>query len=154
VSGEYLILRTAWVYSTRRDSFISKVLQWARQNETLRIVDDQISSPTWARMLAQVTALLLARADDNFHPWLVERKGVYHLAGDGFASRLEWARKILALDPHHDEQVCKEILPALTSDFPTPAQRPLFSALDCSLFERTFSLKLPGWQDSLCLAVS
>jgi len=59
----------------------------------------------------------------------------------------------LELDPHRDEHVCKEILPALTSDFPTPAQCPLFSALDCSLFEQTFSLKLPGWQDALRLAV-
>ena len=151
--GAYLILRTAWVYSLRRDSFISKVLQWARQNETLKIVDDQVSNPTWARMLAQATALLLARAGNNFYPWLAERKGLYHLAGDGFASRLEWARKILALDPHRDEQICKEILPALTSDFPTPAQRPLFSALDCSLFEQTFNLKLPDWQDALRLAV-
>ena len=62
--GVYLILRTAWVYSTRRDSFVSKVLKWARQNETLRIVDDQISNPTCARMLAEITALLLAHGTD------------------------------------------------------------------------------------------
>ena len=154
VGGAYLILRTAWVYSLRRDSFISKVLQWARQNEILRIVDDQVSNPTWARMLAQTTALLLARTGNNFHPWLAERNGLYHLAGDGFASRLDWARKILALDPHREEQVCKEILPALTSDFPTPAQRPLFSALDCDHFEQTFTFKLPDWRDALRLAVS
>ena len=61
VGGVYFILRTAWVYSTRRDSFVSKVLQWSRQSETLRIVDDQISNPTWARMLAEITALILAR---------------------------------------------------------------------------------------------
>ena len=154
VNGAYLILRTAWVYSTRRESFISKVLQWARQNETLKIVDDQISNPTWARMLAQATALLFARADDRFYPWLAEHRGVYHLAGDGFTSRLGWARKILMLDSHQEEQVCKEILPALTSDFPTPAQRPLFSALDCLLFEQTFDLQLPNWQDTLHLAIS
>jgi len=57
-----------------------------------------------------------------------------------------WAHKILEFDPHREEQVCKEILPALTSDFAATAQRPLFSALDCSLFEYTFNLKLPGWQ--------
>jgi dTDP-4-dehydrorhamnose reductase len=153
VGGAYLILRTAWVYSLRRDSFISKVLQWARQNEALRIVDDQVSNPTWARMLAQATALLLARAGNNFHPWLAERKGLYHLAGDGFASRLDWARKILALDPHREEQVCKEILPALTSDFPTPAQRPLFSALDCDHFTATFGLRLPAWESALRIAM-
>ena len=153
IGGAYLILRTAWVYSTRRDSFISKVLQWARQNETLKIVDDQVSNPTWARMLAQATALLLARAGNNFYPWLAGRKGLYHLAGDGYVSRLEWARKILELDPHRDEQVCKEILPALTSDFPTPAQRPLFSALDCDHFTATFGLRLPAWESALRMAM-
>ena len=153
IGGAYLILRTAWVYSTRRDSFISKVLQWARQNETLKIVDDQVSNPTWARMLAQATALSLARAGNNFYPWLIERKGLYHLAGDGVASRLEWSRKILELDPHRDEQVCKEILPALTSDFPTPAQRPLFSALDCDHFTATFGLRLPAWESALRMAM-
>jgi len=151
--GAYLILRTAWVYSTRRDSFISKVLQWARQNKTLKIVDDQVSNPTWARMLAQATALLLARSRNNFYPWLAGRKGLYHLAGDGVASRLEWSRKILELDPHRDEQVCKEILPALTSDFPTPAQRPLFSALDCDKFSATFGLRLPAWETALRMAM-
>ena len=62
----YLILRTSWVYSTRLQSgFVNKVLAWARQNETLRIVDDQISCPTWARMLAEMTGLLIARGGDN-----------------------------------------------------------------------------------------
>ena len=54
VDGNYLIFRTAWVYSLRRNSFVSKVLGWARKNETLRVVDDQVSNPTWARMLAKV----------------------------------------------------------------------------------------------------
>jgi len=153
IGGAYLILRTAWVYSTRRDSFISKVLQWARQNETLKIVDDQVSNPTWARMLAQATALSLARAGNNFYPWLAGRKGLYHLAGDGYVSRLDWARQILALDAHREEQVCKEILPALTSDFPTPAQRPLFSALDCDHFTATFGLRLPAWESALRMAM-
>ncbi len=54
--GAYLILRTSWVYSLRGNSFVNKVLGWARKNNTLRVVDDQVSSPTWARMLAEITA--------------------------------------------------------------------------------------------------
>jgi dTDP-4-dehydrorhamnose reductase len=151
--GVYLILRTAWMYSLRRNSFVSKVLGWARENETLRIVDDQISNPTWARMLAEVTALLLARAGDNFIPWLVERKGLYHLAGDGFTSRFEWAKQILALDPNPGEQIIRTLLPAGTDEFPTPARRPLFSAIDCGKFKNTFGLQLPDWKKSLELAL-
>lgn len=157
VGGAYLILRTSWVYTLRTSAgslrqqggYVNKVLQWSRQQETMRMVTDQVSNPTWCRMLAEITAQILARGDD----YICERKGLYHLAGDGYASRLEWARKILEFDPHREEQVCKEILPALTSDFPTPAQRPLFSALDCSRFGHVFDLVLPPWQKALRLAI-
>jgi dTDP-4-dehydrorhamnose reductase len=145
-----LIFRTSWVYSMRgQGGFISKVLQWSRQQETLRMVTDQVSNPTWARMLAEVTALIAARGQG----YMSERKGLYHLAGSGFASRLDWAKAILELDVNRQEQKTKKILPAKTSDFPTPAERPLFSALDCSKFESTFGLKLPAWQAALKLAM-
>ena len=151
--GAVLVLRTSWVYSLRRDSFVTKVLSWARQQPSLRLVTDQVSGPTWARQLAEITALLLAKAGSEPLPWLAERAGLYHLAGSGFCSRLEWGQAILKLDAHPEKQLTREILPVLTTDFPTPAQRPLFSALDCSLFTRTFDLRLPDWQDALRLAM-
>jgi len=151
--GACIILRTAWVYSLRQESFVSKVLGWARKNEIMRIVDDQISNPTWARMLAETTTLLLARGGDKLLPWLAERKGLYHLAGEGFASRFEWAKEILKLDPNSHEQVTKQLLPAFTAEFPSPARRPLFSALDCSKFKSTFDLQLPTWQQTLAIAM-
>lgn len=149
-NANYLILRTSWVYSRNRSSFVTKVLEWARKQERLRIVSDQISNPTWARTLADVTAQLLGEGLDT----LVERRGLYHVAGNGHASRLDWAKKILELDPNRQEQKVKELLPALTSDFPTPAQRPLFSALDCSLFQSTFDIALPNWEDALQRAMT
>jgi dTDP-4-dehydrorhamnose reductase len=85
--------------------------------------------------------------------WLRERRGVYHLAGDGYASRLEWAQAILRLDPHAEEQRVRVLQPALTSEFPTPAVRPLFSALDCTCFTNTFGLRLPAWEEALQLAM-
>jgi len=90
------------VYSLRGDNFVTKVLKWARGQETLRIVEDQVASPTWARMLAEVTALLLSRGVD----YLRERAGLYHLAGGGFASllrqasRCELAQAILRYNPN------------------------------------------------------
>ncbi len=151
--GAYLILRTSWVYSLRRDNFVLKVLQWSRQNRTLRLVTDQVSNPTWARMLAETTAQVLAAGGQDLLPWLKERRGLYHLAGDGYTSRLEWARAILRCDPRPEEQVVEEILPAQTSEFPTPAQRPLFSALDCQHFAQTFGLRLPPWEQALEFAM-
>ena len=153
VGGAYLILRTSWVYSLRRDSFVTKVLEWSRKQPSLRIVSDQVSNPTWCRMLAEVNAQLLAKGGSDLHGWARERSGVYHLAGDGSASRFEWARAILELDSHRDEQVTRELLPAATSEFPTPAQRPLNSALNCDRFAETFRLRLPAWEAALRLAM-
>lgn len=152
VDGAYLILRTSWMYSLRRDNFVSKVMRWAREQATLRVVSDQVSNPTWARPFAEAIAQALAMGGREMAAWLRERKGIYHLAGDGYASRLDWAQEILRCDPHPHEQIVREILPALTADFPTPAQRPLFSALDCRLFTKTFGLRLPPWQEALRLA--
>jgi len=149
IGGDYLIFRTSWVYSMRgQGGFIAKVLQWSRQQETLRMVTDQVSNPTWARMLAEATAHIVSRGQG----YMAERKGLYHLAGSGFASRFDWAKEILELDANRHEQKTKELLPALTADFPLPAERPLFSALDCSRFESTFGMKLPDWKAALRLA--
>lgn len=153
VGGSYLILRTSWVYSNRRDSFVTKVLAWSRQQPQLKLVSDQVGNPTWCRMLAEVNALLLAAAGADFFNWVAARKGIYHLAGDGFASRLDWGKAILENDPRREEQVVEKILPALTADFPTPAQRPLFSALTCNRFYQTFGLRLPDWHTALRLAM-
>jgi dTDP-4-dehydrorhamnose reductase len=149
--GQYLIFRTSWVYSLRNESgFVKKVLHWSRQHERLRIVDDQISNPTWAKMLAKTTLILLAKGTD----YLRERTGLYHLAAANFCSRFEWANEILSLDPEKETQKAREILPAKSSEFPTPAQRPAFSALNCDLFQKTFEMQLPAWQESLRLAMT
>jgi dTDP-4-dehydrorhamnose reductase len=153
VGVDALVLRTSWVYSTRQGGFVTKVLQWARSQAELRLVTDQVGNPTWARAMAEITAQLLARAGQPPFEWLRERKGIYHLAGLGSASRYEWAQAILECDPRRQEQTVKRILPGLTADFPTPAVRPLFSALDCSRFSETFQLQLPPWQDALRLAM-
>jgi len=154
VGGSYVILRTSWVYSTRGTSFVSKTLAWARKNQVLRIVSDQVSSPTWARSLAETSALMLARAGGELTDFFRDYGGVYHLAGSGHASRFEWAQEILANDPNPGEQVVERMETALTADFPTPAQRPLFTVLDCSLFENAFGLRLPDWKQALKLALS
>jgi dTDP-4-dehydrorhamnose reductase len=150
----YLILRTSWVYSLRGNSFVNKVLGWARKNSTLRIVDDQVSSPTWARMLAEMTSLLIAQNRDSLHDRIHEQCGIYHVAGSGYTSRYEWAKQILANDPHRSEQTVQALEPGRSEDFPTPATRPLFSALDCTRFEKTFGLKFPAWSSTLKMAMT
>ena len=153
-SDAFLILRTSWVYSLRGNTFVNKVLGWARKNTILKIVDDQISNPTWARMLAEITCLLLAQHRENLYDRMHEDRGIYHVAGSGFTSRYGWAQQILANDPHRSEQIVQAVEPGRSEDFPTPATRPLFSALDCSHFENTFGLRLPPWSETLRLAMT
>ncbi len=153
VDGANFVLRTAWVYSLGQAGFVSKLLQWSRQQETLRVVDDQVSNPTWCRMLAEVTAQALAIGFSHGSNWLKSHRGLYHLVNAGYASRYEWAQTILELDPDPAARRTRELLPAKSADFPTPADRPAFSALNCTRFIETFGLRLPPWRESLRLAM-
>jgi len=153
IDGAYFTFRTSWVYSLRADSFVTKVLRWSREHKILRVASDQISKPTWGRMLAEITAILVSQSGNEITKWVRERRGIYHLAGEGQTSRLEWAKAILSFDPRPEEQKANHIHPAKTADFPTPAKRPLNSVLSCSHFQHTFGLSLPDWQQSLKLAL-
>ncbi len=155
VGGKFLILRTSWVYSLRQGGFVPKVLEWAHSKKELRIVSDQVGSPTWAYSLAVLTTLILSRAiqDETGKDWLVERKGIYHAGGNGVASRYEWAQAILAADPMCATATVERLLAARTEDFPTPARRPLFTALNCDRLEKVFGLRLPDWKMALALCL-
>lgn len=151
--GAGLILRTSWVYSMRQGGFVTKVLQWAREQEVMRVVDDQVSGPTSARLLAEVTALILAKAGDDPYSWLGEKAGVYHCAGGGSCSRYEWAKAVLDLDPHKEEQIVRVIERAKSSEFPVPAERPMISVLNNDKLAHTFGLRLPPWDAGLALTM-
>ena len=153
VGGAYLLFRTAWIYSNRRDSFVTKVLTWARKQSVLKLVTDQVSCPTWARFLAEAVSLVIAKSSENPFDYITKNAGLYHLAGDGFTSRYGWGKSILNYDPKSEEQLVTQIQPAVTSEFPTPATRPLNSALNCNKFKTTFGLSLPPWEKALKLAM-
>lgn len=149
VGGAYLIFRTSWVYSMTGNSFVNKILEWARKNPNLRVVDDQVGNPTWARSLAEMIGQLLEKADDSPFDYFEKYAGVYHLAGRGYVSRFDMAKEIIRLASIREPGLISSLQPARTSEFPAPAERPLFSALDCTHFESTFGLRLPEWQSAL-----
>ena len=153
VNGMHLILRTSWIYSLRCPCFVTKVLQWAREKKTLRIVEDQIGNPTWCRTLAEITAQILGKEKRTLVDWIEQKKGIYHLAGKGNATRYEWVKVILDKDPQRNQHKVNRILPAKTSEFDTPAVRPAFSALNCKKFEEAFKLRIPPWEEQLTLAL-
>lgn len=150
----YWIFRTSWVYSLRRPCFVTKVLEWARKYKTLRIVDDQISTPTWARTLAEATAQVIAQGRGKPVEYIREKSGLYHLTDGGYCSRYEWAKAIVELDPKKDEHLVKEILPAKSDDFSTAAKRPTVSALNCDKYKGIFGLCLPDWDVVFGLGLS
>jgi dTDP-4-dehydrorhamnose reductase len=148
-----MILRTAWVYSLRRKSFVSAILRLARERSELKIVEDQVGNPTFCRDLARATARLLDRLTPDPHATIEQLAGVYHLAGSGSVNRFEFAKKILELDPRKHEHKVHSVLPVQSSAFPSPARRPLFAPLDCSKIERRLGIRLPPWEESLAEAL-
>lgn len=148
----YLVLRSSWIYS-KHGGFVAKVLEWARAQETIRIVDDQISSPTPARLMAEITASLVTKIDAANENWILERQGIYHCACTGCCSRYDWAKEVLRIDPNSPGRPGQKLLPASTAEFSTLAQRPLRSCLDSSKFEDTFGMKIPHWLNALELAM-
>ena len=152
VGDNYLILRTSWVYSTRRPCFVTKVLEWAKTKTELRVVDDQVSTPTWARSLAEASAQVIAQGKSDPLAYLKENRGLYHLTDGGFCSRFEWAREIIRL-AGLSERVT--VQPAKSIEFPTPAVRPEFSVLNCDVIKRKFTnVHLLNWKEVLSIAMS
>lgn len=141
--ADALIFRTSWVYGLRGQNFLLTMQRLIRERDELGVVDDQVGSPTWSRMLAEVTGQVLARcASGDFG--LGDVKGLYHLTAAGQTSWYGFARAIWEAAGSH----CR-LNRIATSDYPTPARRPAYSVLDNSRFQETFGLVLPNWHTSL-----
>lgn len=149
-----IVLRTAWVYSLRRKSFVSMIHRLAREKTELRIVRDQIGSPTFCRDLARASAVLVARLGNDPGAKAAEHRGVYHAAGEGACSRYELAQAVLELDPNRREHVVERIDPATTDAFPSPARRPANAPLDCEKLAKTFGVRLLPWRVALAEAMT
>lgn len=146
--ADALVFRTAWVYGVRGSNFLLTMLRLFQERNELRVVDDQIGTPTWSRMLAEVTAQILHRVFRGDLD-LGQIKGLYHVTSAGATSWFGFAEAIR-------EATCQQcrVLPIPTSEYPAPAARPAYSVLDTHRFHRTFGLSLPDWRQSLlmCLA--
>lgn len=156
----HLILRTSWVYGTRGKNFLLTVLRLAAEREELRIVEDQVGAPTWCRMIAETTALIIAK---TYSPRsalgsLRELSGVYHLTAAGQTSWYHFTRAILeepaarSLAP--GPWVAKSVVPIRSEEYPTPAKRPAYSVLSNAKLQQTFGLTLPSWQTQLKMALA
>jgi dTDP-4-dehydrorhamnose reductase len=138
--ADHLIFRTSWVYSARGNNFMKTMLRLAESKTALNIVADQIGTPTPARLIAQVTALAI-------HSKL--ETGLYHLAPTAETSWQGFAKEIFRLAGKNTKAN-----PISTSDYPTPATRPLNSRMDVTKLEQALKVRLPAWQSQLELTLS
>jgi dTDP-4-dehydrorhamnose reductase len=149
IGGQHLILRTSWVYSTHGRNFLLTMQKLLQERDELKVVDDQIGAPTWAGTIARSTRQLIERwRDGQPGAW-----GTYHLTASGETSWFGFAQAIGRALIEQDKR-CAELWPIPSSDYPTPAARPLNSRLDCSLLEHEWGVRQPHWHDALleCLA--
>lgn len=145
----HVILRTSWVYAARGANFVNTMLRLAETHRELRVVDDQIGAPTPARLLADATALVLARQQPE-ERILQGQRETFHFAPSGNTSWFEFAETIMRIRAAHGGGEAPVVRPIPTSEYPTPAIRPLNSRLDCSRFSQRYGITLPHWRN--CLA--
>lgn len=141
----HLIIRTAWLYSAHGVNFVKTVLRLAAERNELRIVDDQLGSPTSAADLAGALLSIAGRLGAGAAlPW-----GTYHYCGNGVTSWCGLTRHVLEILVAQGRLTSFRLTPITTAQYPTPARRPAYSALDCRRIETAFGIIRPSWQASV-----
>lgn len=133
-----VIIRTSWLYSAFGKNFVKTIQHYAKGRGELRVVFDQIGSPTYARDLAHTILTVLPDA------LKIETHEVFHYANEGAVSWYDFAKAIVELD-----QISCRIFPIESKDYPTPAPRPHYSVLNKHKIKATFGIEIPYWRDSL-----
>lgn len=140
--ADYVILRTAWVYSPFNRNFLRTMMHLAESRDELNVVADQYGNPTSAHDIAdailRVAGNLLASQDEDL-------RGIFHVAGSGEASWADFASEIFRISAQMGGPSAT-VHPIPTAQYPTPARRPHNSRLDCRKLERVHGVRLPSWQ--------
>jgi dTDP-4-dehydrorhamnose reductase len=138
--GEFVILRTSWVYSNHGANFLKTMLRLGAERPELRIVADQHGAPTSAESIADATVRILK--DTGAGKWA---SGTFHMTAGGATTWYGFAKAIFA----RAAGTIPSLVPIGTAEYPTPAERPVNSVLSNEKFARTFGLRLPDWEQQL-----
>ena len=142
---EHVILRTSWVYGVRGHNFVKTMLRLGQEREVVQVVADQYGCPTYAADLAETILRVAAQVLEGRQVhW-----GTYHYCGKGVTSWYGFAEEIFRLASEYESLKVKRVEPISTAEYPTPAQRPVNSILDCSVLEKTFGIHPQPWAESL-----
>ena len=137
----YIILRTSWLYGVEGANFVKRIIEKSAENPVLKVINDQIGTPTFVEDLAGLISLII---EEN----MLDRTGIYNYSNEGVCSWYDFAHEICAQVGH----LC-DVLPCHTDEYPRKAARPHFSVLDKSKVKKTFGIEIPHWKDSLSLCI-
>jgi dTDP-4-dehydrorhamnose reductase len=137
VGCNYIILRTAWLYSKWGNNFVKTMQKLTLEKDSLSVIFDQIGSPTYAKDLAHAISLIIERN-------MLNQQGIYHYSNEGVCSWFDFAKEICELSGHN----CN-ITPIHSQEYPSKVTRPHYSVLDKTKFKETFGIPVPYWKDSL-----
>jgi len=136
-----IIIRTSWLYSSFGNNFVKTMLRLGKERESLKVVFDQVGSPTYAADLAKAILDIVKLSEEdqeNFVP------GIYHYSNEGAISWFDFSKAIFEITG-----LKCYVSPVLSEEFPTPAHRPNYSVLNKSKIKNIFKLQIPYWRDSL-----
>ncbi len=132
----YMIIRTAWLYSTFGNNFVKTMIRLGKEKRSLGVIFDQVGTPTYARDLA---VAIMTAINKGVVP------GIYHFSDEGVTSWYDFTKTI-----HRIAGITTcDVRPLHTSEYPTPAARPHFSVLDKTKIKQTYGIEIPYWEDSL-----
>ena len=140
----YIIIRTAWLYSEYGKNFVKTMLSLTATKPELKVVYDQVGTPTYALDLARAIVEIVEKKK------YVGNSGIYHYSNEGVCSWYDFTKTIARLAAH---TAC-DIQPCLSSEFPSKVHRPNYSVFDKSKIKHTFNLSIPYWVDSLRVCIS
>ena len=150
----YVILRTAWLYSEFGKNFVKTMLNLTATKPQLKVVFDQVGTPTYALDLANAIMSIIAdyksTITDNRSPLTYDKCGIYHFSNEGVCSWYDFTKMIA----EYAGQTGCDIQPCHSSEFPSPVTRPSYSVLDKTKIKETFGITIPYWTESLkkCIA--
>jgi dTDP-4-dehydrorhamnose reductase len=134
LNPDCIIIRTSWVYSSHGKNFVKTMIRLMNEKDQLKVVNDQVGSPTYAADLAEVMLRVIAA-------W---KPGIYNYSNEGIISWYDFALAIKEIANSH----C-DVKPISTSEYPTPAKRPAYSVLDKTKIQEAFGIQLKNWKESL-----
>ena len=152
----HFIFRTSWVFGARGENFLQRILKLALEREELKIVDDQVGSPTWSRDLARLVTHCIqtveAEAQRSSMPVADAARpmsGIYHACGAGFTTWFGFASEFVRLAQQaHPERTYATLTPVPSTAYTTAAKRPQNSRMNCEKLARTLGFEMPTWQDA------